>query len=392
MARHRRTGSRNWARGVFATFWILLGGVSGLYLFTVFTDPSALGGQLVTLNPSGGRIGFALVDGTTSAIAGQSSEASDQELAEIKASLRELSEQVAELSTRLKPDREGRRHRSRRSPPAASVIPAPRHRDEEARAPPPAPPPPGRASRRGGQAGASRGAQACREAAPAAKPVEQAAVEPGGPEACRRRASLRRSPCRRSRTTRPKKRPRQAATCRRRRRLPPPPKKLKLPLHPRPRQRPPKAQPWIRSRYRQPPMTARRATASRSARWPSRMRLRPLWREFLTNHAALVAGLQPRRVLAPDKKWRLIAGPFGSADEASSGLRAVQEGVAAVRGDGLRGRRALVFVERDLVGKPVPTSPPDATSARVDLYRRGRGTTGLPVAHLAGATTTYLPP
>jgi hypothetical protein len=45
--------------------------------------------------------------------------------------------------------------------------------------------------------------------------------------------------------------------------------------------------------------------------------LRPLWRDFLTKHAALVAGLQPRRVLAPDKKWRLIAGPFGSADEAT---------------------------------------------------------------------------
>ena len=45
--------------------------------------------------------------------------------------------------------------------------------------------------------------------------------------------------------------------------------------------------------------------------------LRPLWREFLTKHAALVAGLQPRRVLAPDKKWRLIAGPFSSAAEAS---------------------------------------------------------------------------
>jgi hypothetical protein len=45
--------------------------------------------------------------------------------------------------------------------------------------------------------------------------------------------------------------------------------------------------------------------------------LRPLWREFLTKHAALVAGLQPRRVLAPDKKWRLIAGPFTSAAEAS---------------------------------------------------------------------------
>ena len=44
--------------------------------------------------------------------------------------------------------------------------------------------------------------------------------------------------------------------------------------------------------------------------------LRPLWREFLTNHAALVAGLQPRRVLAPDKKWRLVAGPFANAAEA----------------------------------------------------------------------------
>jgi hypothetical protein len=45
--------------------------------------------------------------------------------------------------------------------------------------------------------------------------------------------------------------------------------------------------------------------------------LRPLWRDYLTNHAALVAGLQPRRVLAPDKKWRLIAGPFTSAEEAT---------------------------------------------------------------------------
>jgi hypothetical protein len=44
--------------------------------------------------------------------------------------------------------------------------------------------------------------------------------------------------------------------------------------------------------------------------------LRPLWREYLTKHAALVAGLQPRRVLAPDKQWRLIAGPFANAQDA----------------------------------------------------------------------------
>jgi hypothetical protein len=57
----------------------------------------------------------------------------------------------------------------------------------------------------------------------------------------------------------------------------------------------------------------------------NRDKLRPLWREFLTNHAALVAGLQPRRVLAPDKKWRLIAGPFGSAAEAEQACALFQK-------------------------------------------------------------------
>ena len=45
--------------------------------------------------------------------------------------------------------------------------------------------------------------------------------------------------------------------------------------------------------------------------------LRPLWRDFLTHHAALVAGLQVRQMLAPDEKWRLIAGPFSSLAEAT---------------------------------------------------------------------------
>lgn len=45
--------------------------------------------------------------------------------------------------------------------------------------------------------------------------------------------------------------------------------------------------------------------------------LQRLWRDILTNHPALVAGLQPRRMLAPDKKWQLIAGPFDSTAEAT---------------------------------------------------------------------------
>jgi hypothetical protein len=43
----------------------------------------------------------------------------------------------------------------------------------------------------------------------------------------------------------------------------------------------------------------------------------PLWQHMLSKHAALVAGLRARRTLAPDKKWHLIAGPFGSAAEAT---------------------------------------------------------------------------
>ena len=50
MLKRRGKGSPNWARGVFAAFWIVLAGVSGVYLFSAFTDPT-LGGQLVQLNP-----------------------------------------------------------------------------------------------------------------------------------------------------------------------------------------------------------------------------------------------------------------------------------------------------------------------------------------------------
>ena len=100
MARHRRTGSRNWARGLFATFWILLGGLSGAYLFTAFTNPSALGGQLVALNAGGGATPAS--DGTTAAIGTEPPQTSEQEIAEINERLRQLTEQMAALNTRFK--------------------------------------------------------------------------------------------------------------------------------------------------------------------------------------------------------------------------------------------------------------------------------------------------
>ena len=111
MARHRQTGSRNWARGALASFWILLAGISGVYLFTVFNDPT-LGGQLVKLRPaSSGE--------TSSGVAGdQSSQAPGQDVAAIQESVRALSQQVAELSSRL----EG--SETRDAPAAAPSIPS----------------------------------------------------------------------------------------------------------------------------------------------------------------------------------------------------------------------------------------------------------------------------
>ena len=319
-------------RGVLAFFWIALAGVSGVYLYSAFANPAALGGQLA--NPLPVASGE-----TTSAVSGSGSR--DQELAEIKASLRQLTQQMAAISTKLNLDRdalasaEDSADSEAASEPETPPAPSPEAEEPEVAAAPPAPPPPPAPA-----VEQAKPAEAPKpEPQPEAKPVEQAAVEvkptpPHRPKSSRRPnlSSRRRSPCRRSTTSRPRKSPRRAATCRR------PPRRLR-PLSQRPRlrllsvrprrrhqrrQRPLpqrrrllRAPHSIRSRCRPRPMTAPRATASKSAWLPSRTGLRPLWREFLTNHAALVAGLQPRRVLAPDKKWRLIAGPFSSAAEAS---------------------------------------------------------------------------
>ena len=44
--------------------------------------------------------------------------------------------------------------------------------------------------------------------------------------------------------------------------------------------------------------------------------MRSLWRQILTKHVGIVTGLQARGLLASDKTWRLIAGPFSSIAEA----------------------------------------------------------------------------
>ncbi len=322
MARIRRTSSRNWTRGVFATFWILLGGISGAYLFTAFTNPTALGGQLVQLNPGNGPVSSA-PDGTTAAITTPSSGASDQELAEIKSSISELSEQVADLNARFKPIEKVVGPVAALAPaesvstsmpaqrPGAPMAPFTAPKKPEVAAAPPAPPPPPEppAEEVKPQIEAPKPVEAPKEEV---KPVEQAAIEPpkiAEPAAPAEPPAVAVSPMEEDTM-----------------------EEVAEPSSDMPEPEPTAETPETPAA--EPPAATESAALDPTALPPAandgstrygieigsvakQDGLRPLWREFLTNHAALVAGLQPRRVLAPDKKWRLIAGPFGSADEAS---------------------------------------------------------------------------
>jgi hypothetical protein len=299
---------------VFAGFWILLAGVSGVYLFTVFTDPTALGGQLVKLTPlpedgsASPASDGAASDGATAAIAGQTSEARDQELTEIKASLRELSQQMAELNARLKPI-EKVVGPVAALPPSASVstsLPVPPPiapaSAPPAAAAPPAPPPAEEA-----ESPQAEAPQPAVDSAAEAKPVEQAAVEPAPTPAEPPQVAV--SPIEED--------PAEEA--------PEPSSDVSAPAPPAaPVEDVSPPAPAATESAALDPLALPPAANDGSTRYGIEIGivtkqdgLRPLWREFLTNHGALVAGLQPRRVLAPDKKWRLIAGPFASAGEAA---------------------------------------------------------------------------
>ncbi len=318
MARICRTGTRNWARGVFATFWILLGGISGAYLFTAFTNPTALGGQLVASEP-GRRRHASVRRHDRGDRHGASGDERPGDRRDQRASA-QLTDQVAELNARFKRREVG---------PVAALAPAtsvttsmPAH----------------------GRAGAGHRTQ---EARGRRSPPLPAAARTSGRGATRqpRSPSPPRHPRKRpSRSSRPRSSPPRRPSPRLLPREPPavavspleedaPEEGASRPRHADAGRLPPRGSLPPCNAQPAPPATESAAldpTALPPAANDGSTRygieigsvakqdgLRPLWREFLTNHAALVAGLQPRRVLAPDKKWRLIAGPFGSADEAS---------------------------------------------------------------------------
>ena len=325
MARIRRTGTRNWAQGVFATFWILLGGISGAYLFTAFTNPTALGGQLVALNAGGGATPTS--DGTTAAIGTEPPETSEQEIAEINERLRQLTDQVASLNARFKsgekvgPVAALAPATSVTTPEAPVAAPASETRPPEAAAspsPPPAEPPAETVTPAPAEEPKPAGAP---KEEP--KPLQQAAVEPTEEAKPAPAPAMPSEPPPVAVSPLEEDAPAEGAMPAAD--MPPPAAAQETPAVETPAvETPTPAPPSATESAALDPTALPPAANDGSTRYGIEIGsvakqdgLRPLWREFLTNHAALVAGLQPRRVLAPDKKWRLIAGPFGSADEAS---------------------------------------------------------------------------
>jgi hypothetical protein len=307
-------------RGVLAFFWIALAGVSGVYLYSAFANPAALDGQLANPLPVGSG-------DMTSAVNG--SGARDQELAEIKSSLRQLTQQMAAISTKLNLDpgalasAEVSADAEAAAEPESPAAPASKAAEPEGAAAPPAPPPPAPPVAQAKPAEAPKPAPQ-----PEAKPVEQAAVDvkPTPPEMkpapkpyeppAVAVAPIDDLPVEEESETSS-----DASTP-----TPPPPAAEPAPM-PTPAASPSTPEPSTPAPTESAaldPVALPPAANDGSTRYGIEIGvvvkqdgLRPLWREYLTKHAALVAGLQPRRVLAPDKKWRLIAGPFSSAAEAS---------------------------------------------------------------------------
>lgn len=300
----RRTGGRGGARNVFAVLWIALAGLSGFYLFTLFTDPTALGGPLVQLSAvSEDQAPAAPAAAAESAPAPVVSGAGTADVSALEGTIQNLTQQLAALDARLQPI-ERFIGPVAALPPSASVSTSPPKAQEpapvaaapepapvaevveeevveetvvETPPPPPAPPPVA--------------------AAPEPEPVAEAAPEPEAPA----QVAVADEP--EPEAAEPEAAAPEAAVAQ---------EEVEIAAF--------------------DPVALPPAANDGSTRYGieigtvgKRDELRPLWREYLTKHAALVAGLQPRRVLAPDKKWRLIAGPFANAQDAEGACSLFQK-------------------------------------------------------------------
>jgi hypothetical protein len=292
-AKDRRSGGRNWVPGLFAAFWILLAVFSAAYLFRIVTEPRSQTADSAAANPAAtAATEPAAPQPSPSSVSAeqadaliQANEAKDREIGELKATVQSLSGQVTELSNRLKPLEKvlgpvaalPSSTAVTTSPPSpgamAAVKPPEPPKPSVTAAPPPPPPPP------------ALEAKPASQPKPPEKPVAEAPDEDVSAPKPSEDASNDRDETPPSPVTADEPPAESTETAN----LTPPAASI-------------------------PPGTTRFGIEIGSV--GKQDDIRPMWKNLLTNHAALVAGLQARRVMAPDKKWRLIAGPFSSAAEA----------------------------------------------------------------------------
>ena len=313
MAR-RRVGRPGTARSVFSILWIALGGLSAYYLFTLFADPSAAGDQTARMAaPSAPSPTIA-----APAVAPASTGLSAEQQGVIDGNHQTLSQQLAALDERLRPI-DNFIGPAAKLPPSSSVSTSPPRAlpkleplpkpEPVVSAPPPAPMP---------------------EPAVAEAPKPPAQPEPvvlaPPPPPAPTPAAAPKPELAPTVAEAPKPTPESAAVP-----APPPPPPVVAAAPPAAPPPAAVAAPENETEVVQEevaiaaldPVTLPPAANDGSTRYgieigsvSKRDELRPLWREYLTKHAALVAGLQPRRVRAPDNRWRLIAGPFANAQDA----------------------------------------------------------------------------
>jgi SPOR domain len=282
-AKERRSGLQSWIPGIFAGFWILLAVFSAAYLFRVVTTPHADRAETAAAAPAAEPAAPSgappLSEDQAQALI-QASETKDKEISELKATVQDLSGQLAAIDTRLKPLEKvlgpvaelTTSTAVTTSPPAPGAMrqpDAPKPPPPAASLEPPAPPPPT--------------PKPAEEPESAAAP--SAAREPDHADAASAAEESEASSSAAVTTDEPNDSSGGATET--------------AALNPA---------------TSIPPGTTRFGIEIGTVE--KQEGIRAMWRDLLTNHAALVAGLEARRVMAPDKKWRLVAGPFASAAEA----------------------------------------------------------------------------
>jgi len=88
---------------VFAFLWIALAGLSGFYLFTLFTDPTALGGQTFQMSAVTGDAPPAAPVTPAAPAPAPVAAVDSAEITSLEGNIQALSQQLAQLDARLKP-------------------------------------------------------------------------------------------------------------------------------------------------------------------------------------------------------------------------------------------------------------------------------------------------